>query len=398
MTASDPLKLLVVIDSFGQGGAEHSLAAMLPRLADLGIEAHVVCRNSANSELAADLRAAGVPVTAAPNPSPLSATRWLRKHIRSVRPDVLHLNLFVPTMIGAVAAIGTDVPVAVSIVSTTAKSDPQIPRWKLRTVTALEGFVCRRACAVVHAVTDGVAEAVRRDMRVPQSRIHVAERGRSGDRFRPADRAERSATRASLGIDDDADVVIAVGRHVHQKGFDVLLRSIAALQTDRPGLVTLIPGRDGAVSEHLRREVSTLPRPEGVRLLGVRDDVEKLLRAADVFVLSSRREGAAGAALEAMATGLPIVATDLEGTADVFLHERNALVVPSDEPIELGAAIARLLDDRLLAQQLGTAARQQFSERFGLDDAVESLAAVYRVASDEPGASVRSVLFGRRSR
>ena len=396
MTASDRLRILVVIDSFGQGGAEHSLAAMLPRLSSLGIDAEVVCRNAADSDLAGDLRSAGIPVTTVPDASPLAATRWLRKRIRSLQPDVVHLNLFVPMMVGSIAAVGTDVPVVVSIVSTTNETHPEIPRWKLRTVTLLEGLVCRRACAVVHAVTDGVAEVVHRDLRVRSDKIRVAERGRNGDRFRPAVGNERSAIRERLGVADDADVVMGVGRHVHDKGFDALFQAVATLQVNRPRLVTLVPGRDGPLSEQLRRQVSSLPRPEDVRLLGDRGDVDELLRAADVFVLSSRREGAAGAALEAMATGLPIVATDLEGTAGVLHDERDALLVPVDRPDEMAAGIGRLLDDRPFGRRLGDAARREFAARFTLDHAVDALAEVYRFAAVQRGASVRSVLFGRR--
>ncbi|MEP1123857.1 MAG: glycosyltransferase family 4 protein [Ilumatobacter sp.] len=381
-----------MIDSLGQGGAEHSLAAILPGMRDLGIDVELVCRYRADSYVEQRLVDQGVAVTTMPNAAPLSAMRWLRRYVSSTAPSLLHLNLFTPTMIGSMGTIGTGVPILISIVSTPEARRPGVATWKLRVVTGAEGFATRHLCSMVHAVTPGVADSVRHEFRVAERKIRVAERGRDGSRFRPAHEGERPTIRDDLGVDGATELVVAVGRHEHPKGFDVLLDAVEILQADRPGFVLMIAGRSGQQTAAMRVRIAALRRPEDVRILGDRRDVDEILRAADVFVLSSRREGAAGAAIEAMATRLPIVASDLAGLVGILDDNRNALLVPIEEPAELARSIGQLLDDRNLAATLADAGHSTFVQRFGLDRATRSMAALYTEAAAKSPVTWRSLL------
>ncbi|CAN5652536.1 N/A [soil metagenome] len=396
MTSPAPVRVLVVIDALGQGGAEHSLAAMLPRLGPHGVKAEVVCRYRADSHVEELLTNHGVPVSTMPKANPIAATRWLRQRVRQDRPSLVHLNLFVPTMVGTAATLGAGVPVLVSLVNTPQTSNPDVATWKLRTVAGAEALACRRFATVVHAVTPGVRDAAVGPMRIPAGKVRVTERGRDATRFHPPEPAERSAARTALDLLASDEVVVAVGRHEHQKGFEHLLDAVAVLQASRPKLVVLIAGKEGNLTSALRSRMAALPRPDGVRLLGDRRDVEVVLQAADAFVLSSLREGAAGAAVEAMATGLPIVASDLAGTRGILRHDGEALLVPPGDAPALALALAEVLDEPLLARSLGATGLATYQARFTLDRAVAALADLYREVAALPASSAGSFLHPGR--
>ena len=386
------LRVLVVIDALAQGGAEHSLAATLPRLRPLGIDAEVLCRYRAESHIEAPLVAQGIPVTIAPSASPVPFGRWLRRRIDAVDPDLVHLNLFVPMVAGLLATVGTATPTLVSLVATPQTAQPNIAPWKLRVVNGVEAFAGHHLASAIHAVTPGVRDAAIETMGIPAGKILLGERGRDQERFRPATPNEAILARDRLEVASDAEVLVAVGRHEHVKGFAHLIASVATLQRRRPDLVLLIAGRPGGESAPLAEQVASLPRPEDVRLLGDRDDVEVILHAADLFVLSSLREGAAGGSIEAMACGLPIVATDLAGTRGILRDGHEAVLVPAGDPAALAAAIGRVLDDPALAAALGATGHRTFLDRFTIERAAEALAGVYRSAAARPPLSLRSLL------
>src|SRR6185295_18528307 len=114
-----------------------------------------------------------------------------------------------------------------------------------------------------------------------------------------------------------------------------------------------------------------------VQLLGDRSDVPDVLAALDVFVLPSRTEGMSNALLEAMAAGLPVVATAVGGNPEVVAPDGSGLLVPPDDPEAMAAAVARLLAAPAEAARLGAAARRRVEESFGARAMVRRLEAVY---------------------
>lgn len=140
----------------------------------------------------------------------------------------------------------------------------------------------------------------------------------------------------------------------------------------------LIAGRTGAASAQIQQAIATVRFPDRIKLLGQREDVSDLLSAADAVVCSSKREGAAGSLIEAMAVGTPIVAVQLDGLEGVLEHEHNALVVPRTD---LAAGIRRLARDPKLRRRLAEAGRTTFLERFTVERSADALANVYRWAA-----------------
>jgi glycosyltransferase involved in cell wall biosynthesis len=214
-------------------------------------------------------------------------------------------------------------------------------------------------------------------LKLEPERITVVERGRDPARFEPVG-LTREEARARIGVDVDAEVVLAVGRQEFQKGLVHLLDAVATTLLGRPKLVVLIAGRAGnataAIDARLAARGDLVDR---VRMLGHRDDVPSLLAAADVFALPSLYEGTAGAAIEAMAASVPVVASRVSGMDGVLEDDRNALLVPPGDVGALGVAIARALDDEALRARLGAAGRATFAERFTLARSADEMVALY---------------------
>jgi glycosyltransferase involved in cell wall biosynthesis len=184
----------------------------------------------------------------------------------------------------------------------------------------------------------------------------------------------REATRASLGLASGDVAVGCVARLHRQKGLPHLIAAIARLSGHEPPVRALLVGT-GPEADALR----ALAHPLGDRVLflGDRADVAALLSAFDVFCLPSLWEGLPLALLEAMALGLPVVATAVDGILEVVGHEREGLLAASGDDAALAAALSRLARDPALARTLGEAGRRRVRERFTAQAMVEATARVY---------------------
>ncbi|TVR06208.1 MAG: glycosyltransferase [Spirochaetaceae bacterium] len=190
----------------------------------------------------------------------------------------------------------------------------------------------------------------------------------------PSAVSARPALRAQLGLSDGDVLLICVARFVPQKAHDDLLHTLALL--NNPAVHLALVG-EGPLEAELRSVVDRLGVSGRVSFLGPRDDVPALLSAADLFVLASRWEGLSKALLEALAAGLPCVATAVEGTEEVISSGTEGLLVPPNQPEQLAAAVASLLADPPRRTRMSAAARER-AAAFSIDHQAEALWALYR--------------------
>ena len=230
-----------------------------------------------------------------------------------------------------------------------------------------------RGCAGLAIGASVEIERVRARYRVPERKIGHIPNAVDVQLWSPGDRAE---ARSALGIEPGAQVVSWHGRvQIKRKGLDLLMQAwhlLRAARADRDLRLLLIGwGRDGNL---LREMIGNLPSPEEVvwidRYVHDSNEIAGCLRAADVYCLPSRHEGFAVAALEAMACGLPVVASDVPGISDVFLDGRSSggMIVPPGVPDELARALGTLLDDSIRRNALGVAARRTVEEKFTIEE------------------------------
>jgi glycosyltransferase involved in cell wall biosynthesis len=172
---------------------------------------------------------------------------------------------------------------------------------------------------------------------------------------------DREEVRLEFHVPDDAELVVTVGRYSNEKNQMLLLRALAILAPKRPSLRALIVGV-GTLEADLQQATVTLGISDRAQVTGPRADAHDIIRAADVFALSSTSEGFPLVVLEAMALGVPVVSTAVGGVGDSVIDGETGLLVPSGDAEALASAISQLLDDKELSLRLATAARSWTEE------------------------------------
>ncbi|MCC7161386.1 MAG: glycosyltransferase family 4 protein [Anaerolineae bacterium] len=249
-------------------------------------------------------------------------------------------------------------------------------RWYLK---PLERFLFSRYGNIV-AVSKAVRDALVSFLPETSSKITVVYN--SADlRALEAAKQPKAFARAYLNIPDDALVILSGGGLEHKKGVDVSIRAMARLQNTNPALAPLLLiASDGSRRAFLEQLAAQLGVRSRVRFIGFRDDMPRVMSAADVLVSSSRWEGFGMVILEAMSLGLPVVATAVGGVPELIENQESGLLVPSEDPEALADGLARVLTNPEWAARLACVAQQR-AEGFTPQTQVPLLVQLYQ-ASD----------------
>jgi glycosyltransferase involved in cell wall biosynthesis len=232
------------------------------------------------------------------------------------------------------------------------------------------------------SVSSRLAERMARDVGFPLSRIQTIRNGVDLSRF--AGHIGQAEARRVLNLPTEAPVIGAVGRLVPVKDHLGLLEAVALLGRDGLRPMVVIAG-DGALRTDLEHRAAALGISRQVRLLGHRQDIETVLAALDVFVLPSRSEGLSNTILEAMAASVPVVATDVGGADEMVAHGVTGFLVPPALPLELAAALRRLLTDPALQATMGREGRARVEKDFDLAKTVRQYEGLYADLAQERG-------------
>jgi glycosyltransferase involved in cell wall biosynthesis len=231
-------------------------------------------------------------------------------------------------------------------------------RWKYRLpdhFIAVSGFIAQ----------------VMRDYGIEESRLTVVHSATDPARFDVA-----PLPRSALGVPEGVPLLGNVAALVGHKDHATLLSAMPFVLRELPALHLVIVG-DGELRPRIEAEIARLGLGRSVHLLGYRKDVPRILRALDAFVLSSKEEGFGGAALEAMACGLPVVSTAAGGMPETVIHEKTGLLTPVRDPQALAAAVTRVFRDPGLAAALAQGARSFVHDGFTVDTMVEGNLRIY---------------------
>jgi glycosyltransferase involved in cell wall biosynthesis len=351
------------------GGGAH-LGLLLPALRRLGVECEVAL--SEKGPLGAHLRDLGFCVHALDlfrSRVDPTAPRRLARLVRSVRPDRLHCHGTRAAFFGALARplLPFSLPILYTVHGLSYRKELGVSGRAV--FLAAEALACRAASRVITVSRADLEDLVRRRFVSPARVVHVAN-PIDLERFCPGD---RDRARGRLGLPSDVFLAGTVSRLVPGKAVGDLLDAIALC----PDVQLLVVG-DGPERPALEARARRLSGR--VRFLGARDDVPEILRALDLFVLSSRWEGEPVALLEAMATGLPCIATATSGAREILEEGRAGLLVPVGDRTALASAITRAV--RLAAERsrMGAAALARVSGRQAVSAAAAVLALYERCA------------------
>lgn len=375
------MRVLWLIDSLTAGGAEALTAAFARARDPEGIELHVCALKSLDGNPhEAELRELGVPVTnlGARTLRDLRALARLRRLVRRTRPDLVHAHLAYAILWACLAV--RDRPVVATL-----HTPPGTRTWRSREGwrQALLSRALRRRCARVVAVSEALRRAYVEAWSLPADRVEVVPNGVELDRFRPLDGAARRALRAELGIPAAAPLVTTVAVLRPGKGIEVLLEAAARLAADVPAARFLVVG-DGPLRGVLERRAAAADLGERVRWLGHRGDVPRLLAASDLFVHPSLADAYPTALLEAMAAGLPALASAVGGVPEILGDPPCGVLVPPGDAEALAAALRGLLADAEGRAELGRRARRRAEEALSARAWAQRLEALYRRVAAKP--------------
>jgi glycosyltransferase involved in cell wall biosynthesis len=258
------------------------------------------------------------------------------------------------------------------------------PAGSGRLYLGLERALGRRSFAVVHVSESQAAEARALGL-APAGRTRVIVNGVDADGVRAA-AARAPLSRAALGLRPDGLVLGTVARFDPVKRLEVLLRALPLLAARVPEVQLLIVG-DGPERDALRALAATLAPGDLVVFAGAIPDAARVLPLVDLYVTASRREGLPLAVLEAMACGLPVLATRAPGHVDAVEPEVTGRLVPLDDAPGLAAAAALLLRDPALRVRMGRAGRERVERRFARVRMLAEVADLYREAAGFPSGS-----------
>lgn len=299
----------------------------------------------------------------------LRAARRLHRHLAEARPDLVHAYGLRPSLLVRLS------PHRPALVQAVHSVDAHRPPWQ----AILDRWTAGR---VNHYVTNSEAGArfLAAERAVDPARIRVVPNGIDVERFAAAAATRRDAARTALHLDERIPVIITVANLRPPKGLDTLVEAAAHLEcvqiTNGPGFIWLVAGQ-GPLADSLARDLARRGLAGHVRLLGFRDDIPDLLAAADIFCLTSRREGAPISILEAMAAGRPIVATDAGGMRELVAGGETGIVLEPGNAAAIAGALARLIADREYRARLGAAGQARARARHTVERAAAAIAAVY---------------------
>lgn len=188
--------------------------------------------------------------------------------------------------------------------------------------------------------------------------------------------------REMLGIEPEQKVVLTIGRYHPQKGHRYLIE--AATQLNRSDVVFLCVG-DGALRDQLAQQIESVGMTDGIRLLGVRDDVPQLLAISDLFVLPSLYEGMSNALLEAMAARVPVLVTDVDGTRELVTHKETGFVVPAGDASALANALKTMLDDPQKGERMAEAGYEHVARHFSAETTLNQHLDLFQTLLDKHG-------------
>ncbi len=295
------------------------------------------------------------PLAIAPRSSPLADFRAARSlSLLAVKADLVHAHGLRAGWVTTLASLRRPFPWVLSAHNLVPPG--RATRFALRVIGS-------RVTAVI-AISEAIAAGLTAQG-ITRSKIVVIPNGIDLAHF--ARGPERTAARQALGVPTDVFVIGCIARLSPEKGLDVLLRAAERL----PGVPVLVAG-DGPDRDDLSRAA-----PPNVRLIGRIDDTRRLLRAADALAVPSRLEGQGIVALEAMASGVPVVASRVGGLAEMLADDETALLVPPDHPAALAHALTRLQTDEPLRLRLIANAAALVRDRYDLGLMVQQIEAVY---------------------
>ena len=355
MRAPRPARVGMVVGQLTTGGAEGQLWHVARGVDPQRFTPIVYCLSPQVRPMGERLQAAGVPLHVTPHGG-WRRVGWLRRRLAADGIDLVHSWLYIANAVTWAATIGAPArPLLTS--ARNCKMQGRLSR--------LANTLAFRASQGIVANSRDVAAYIERHYRAPAARIQVVYNGVDVERFRPLQPVPRTP----------AGPIVSIGRLVDQKNHALFLDAAARLVQTLPDARFIIVG-DGPLRSRLEAQARDRSIADRVTFTGERLDVDELLRGAALFWLTSRWEGMPNVVLEALASGVPVVAADVGGVRELIRAGIDGFVVRPDDAHAFVEPSMALLTDATRWARCAAAARQR-AEAFATPRMVDAMAAVY---------------------
>jgi glycosyltransferase involved in cell wall biosynthesis len=363
----------MLITTLTFGGAETQVVRLSAELKARGWDVAVACMISPSSHTET-LKQLGIPVYSLEMsrgvPDPRALLR-LAKLIRDFTPDVVHAHMVHANLLARFTRLICPIPVLVCTAHNLREtSENGGPTWHKELLYRMTDSLADRTTIICNAAY----ERYIRTKAVPASKLQMIPNGVDTDKFTPSD-AIRERVRNELNL-GGSFVWLAVGRFVEQKDYPNLFSALA--RVPEGNWRVLIAGR-GPLETELKTLVEELALTDRVQFIGTRTNMADVFKASDAYLMSSCFEGLSIALLEAAASGLPAVVTDVGGNRELVLDGQTGYVVPPGNPQALATAITRLMDLPSAERgDLGNYARRHCLEHYRFEMVGEQWVRLYR--------------------
>ncbi len=364
------MRILHLSSARSLGGGERHLADLVCALRARGHDVYAALRQRSplRDELAA-LPAANILTLRLRNSLDLTSAMELARHVRDHKIEIVH------------AHVARDYPLAALAVWRNRQAKLIITRHVLFRLNRLHALTFRQARRVI-AVSHAVEHALIAQKIFPARKITVIPNGIDFRRFDASLQGfDRETFRRRMNIPQGSSLVGIVGEIKRQKGHEDYLRAAAIIAREKTSVHFIIAGADTTGTDAhraaLERLINELGLKSRVHFTGWLDEIAPLMAALDVYVSASHTESFGLAIVEAMAAGLPVVATATEGAREIIDNEETGVIVSIGNPEALASAVLHLLKDKDERARLGTLAHAQARVRFSLDRMVDATEKVY---------------------
>ncbi len=371
-----PMRVLMIVESSAGGTGRHVLD-LSQGLIGRGCEVHLVHSTRRIDTLFRDrlaqlpsIRSLALPIPTGIHPQDIAIVRRIRRYIRECGPfDIIHGHSSKGGALARLSALRTGA-VAIYTLHGLIMMDPDLPRLKKLSYSVIELALSLWTKRII-AVSPEEQRAARA-LGLGQARISMIPNGVDA-----IDLRSRAAGRCEMGVADDNVVIGFVGRLVEQKAVHVLIKAFARLAVPNDRACLALIGA-GPLRDELEQLSHHLKVHDRVLWLGERD-AREMLSAFDLFAISSRKEGLPYVVLEAMAAGLPVVATSSSGVKILIERGISGEIVPTDDADAFARALTGLADDPEKRRRFAAAARERCGQ-FTIDAMVGRTFDVYRDA------------------
>lgn len=382
------MEIVHVVENLDRGGLERTVVDLIASQRDAGHECRVICLFKLGL-LARELLASGVRVDACGKRPGLDlrALRRARALIRQSPDAVIHTHNAMAHYYAVLASLGLPVKCRINTrhgMGGRTRSGRQ--EWLYRQSL--------RGTDYAVAVCEAARQRFAADGMRPRRALLSVPNGIRLERFRPADDVARQSLVAELELPTGSRIIGTVGRLQPVKDHALLLRAFAKVRVQVPEAALVIVG-DGPLRAALEAQAEQAGLSDAVRFMGDRHDVPRLLTGMEVFALTSTSEGYSVALLEACASSLPIVATDVGGNREIVRHGINGRLVPSGDTAAIATALIALLRGGEQAAAMGRAGYAWAQAEASFRTMAERYHGLYDVSSDLSSAAM--ALQGRVS-